>query len=111
MWQYFNNNPCGRSVGDCAVRAISVALDLDWEQAYSVLAGNGFQMCDMPNADSVSGATLRQHGFYRDSVPNDCSDCYTAEDFCGEHQEGNLSIRQAHRYKAKSEADLSRYAA
>lgn len=27
MWKQFNNNPVGRSVGDCAVRAASVALD------------------------------------------------------------------------------------
>lgn len=26
MWQKFNENPCGRNVGDCAVRAVSVAL-------------------------------------------------------------------------------------
>lgn len=33
-WIEFNNNPVGRRVGDCAVRAISKALDTDWESAY-----------------------------------------------------------------------------
>lgn len=33
MYIYFNNNPSGRSVGDCAIRAISKALDIDWEDA------------------------------------------------------------------------------
>lgn len=31
MWKQFNNNPVGRvSVGDCVVRAASVALDITW---------------------------------------------------------------------------------
>ena len=27
----FNNNPVGRRIGDCAVRAISKALNIGWE--------------------------------------------------------------------------------
>ena len=88
MWIELNNNPVGRRVGDCAVRAIAKALDTDWESAYLMLTANGFSMGDMPSSDSVWGATLRQHGFYRESLPNDCPDCYTAEDFCRDHPEG-----------------------
>ena len=29
MWIEHNGNPTGRRVGDCAVRAIEVALDVD----------------------------------------------------------------------------------
>lgn len=36
MWIEFNGNPTGRRVGDCAVRAVSVALGIDWEKAYSM---------------------------------------------------------------------------
>lgn len=32
---YYNPNPMSRIVGDCAVRAISKALDIDWELAYA----------------------------------------------------------------------------
>lgn len=46
MFIEFQNNPCGRRVGDCAVRAISKALDVSWESAYIMLAMNGLQMCD-----------------------------------------------------------------
>ena len=81
----FNNNPVGRKVGDCAVRAVSLALNMGWEAAYIALAMNGLSMGDMPSADSVWGATLRQNGFYRKAVPNSCPDCYTARDFCEEH--------------------------
>lgn len=41
-WQKYNPNPAGRSVGDCAVRAIAKALGVDWEKAYTLIAANGF---------------------------------------------------------------------
>lgn len=92
MWVEYNNNPTGRSVGDCAVRAISKALDYDWESSYVLLAVNGLNMGDMPNSDSVWGATLRQEGFYRKSIPNTCPECYTAEDFANDHPYGTYVL-------------------
>lgn len=88
MWVEYNKNPVGRRVGDCAVRAVSIALDVDWETAYVMMAVNGFSMGDMPNSNSVWGAVLRQHGFYRESIPSTCPDCYTAEDFAHDHPHG-----------------------
>lgn len=87
-WEFYNPNPVSRSVGDCAVRAIAKALDVDWESAYVILSVNGFQMCDMMNANSVIGATLRQHEFYRAVIPDDMPDCYSASDFCRDNPEG-----------------------
>ena len=88
MFIKFNNNPVGRKVGDCAVRAVSVALDIDWEEAYNLIADAGLAMGDMPSSDSVFGAVLRQHGFRRSAIPNSCPDCYTAEDFAADHPRG-----------------------
>ncbi len=88
MWIKYNPNPTGRNVGDCAIRAIAKALDIDWEEAYLLIVKNGYDMGDMPSSDSVWGAVLRQHGFYRKAIPNRCPDCYTAEDFCRDHPEG-----------------------
>lgn len=84
----YNPNPAGRRVGDCAVRAISKALNIDWEQAYLLITSAGYQMGDMPSSDSVWGAVLRQHGFYRAAIPNSCPDCYTAREFCRDHPRG-----------------------
>ena len=92
MWQKYNPNPTGRSVGDCAVRAIAKALDIDWETAYLIICKNGLQMGDMPSSDSVWGAVLRQHGFYRSAIPNTCPECYTAEDFAEEHPDGTYVL-------------------
>lgn len=88
MWIKYNPNPTGRNVGDCAVRAVAKALDVDWEDAYLLIVANGYEMCDMPSSDAVWGSVLRQNGFYRKAIPNTCPDCYTAQDFCADHPEG-----------------------
>ena len=88
MWIEYQNNPVGRRVGDCSVRAISKALNMGWEAAYIALVINGLQMGDMPSSDSVWGATLRQHGFKRTNIPDECPACYTASDFCEDHPQG-----------------------
>ena len=88
MWVQYNPNPVNRSVGDCAIRALTKALDVDWETAYLLTTANGYGMGDMPSADSVWGSVLRQNGFYRDSIPNTCPDCYTAANFAQDHPHG-----------------------
>lgn len=88
MWQELNNNPAGRRVGDCAVRAVSVALNISWEDAYALITAAGFAMGDMPSSNSVWGAVLRQHGFSRMNLPDECPDCYTADDFAHDHPRG-----------------------
>lgn len=88
MWIKYNPNPAGRLVGDCAVRAVSAALGIDWEEAYNLIADAGYNMGDMPSSNSVWGAVLRQNGFYRAAVPNTCPDCYTAADFAQDHPRG-----------------------
>lgn len=92
MWVKFQPNPCGRNVGDCAVRAIAAALNIDWETAFELIATNAFQMGDMPSSDSVWGSVLRQNGFYRSAIPNTCPDCYTAEDFMIDHPRGTYVL-------------------
>lgn len=92
MWIKYNPNPVAIRVGDCAVRAIAKALDTDWEKAYLMLAKNAFVMGDMPSGNNVIGAVLRQNGFKRYIVPNECPDCYTLKDFCKEYPEGKYVV-------------------
>lgn len=89
---HYNPNPCGRNVGDCSVRAIAKALNTDWETAYIRIMVNGFSMCDMPSSDSVWGAVLRQNRFFREAIPDECPDCYTAEEFCHDHPKGTYVL-------------------
>lgn len=88
MFVFYNPNPTERKVGDCSIRAVSKALNIDWETAYLKVCLAGYQMGDMPSSDSVWGAVLRQNGFYRKTIPNSCPDCYTANDFCEDNPKG-----------------------
>ena len=81
-WVYFNPNPVAAREEDCAVRAVSAALDISWEEAFDMIAHNAKQMGAMMHRDAAWGSVLRQHGFYRAVIPNSCPDCYTARDFC-----------------------------
>lgn len=89
---YYNPNPIARKVGDCSVRAVAKALGLSWEEAYIMLTANGLSMGDMPSSDSVWGAALRQHGFYRKAMPDSCPDCYTAKDFMTDYPKGTYVL-------------------
>lgn len=92
MYIEWNNNPVGRRVGDCSVRAVSKALGIDWETAYAMIASNGFAMGDMPSSDSVWGAVLRQNGFKKQAIPNTCPDCYTFADFARDNPRGTFVL-------------------
>ena len=92
MYREYNPNPTGRRVGDCAIRAVAKALGVDWETAFAMISANAYAMGDMPSSDSVWGATLRQHGFYRKSIPDTCPDCYTARDFCLDNPVGTFVL-------------------
>lgn len=87
-WRLYNPSPTGRQVGDCAVRALSKALNMDWERAYAELAVMGFTMGDMPSSNAVINAVLKQYGFRKQVIPNTCPDCYTIMDFANDHPVG-----------------------
>lgn len=89
---HYNPNPTGRSVGDCAVRAVSKALNTSWEDAYTLITINGYYMGDMPSSDSVWGSVLRQHGFYRRSIPDACPECYTVAEFAKDNPHGTFVL-------------------
>ena len=92
MLEYYNPNPSGRHVGDCAVRALSKALDWPWEKAYLKLAQAGYLMADMPSSNSVFGAVLRENGYKREVIPNECPDCYTLAEFARDHPSGTYVV-------------------
>lgn len=92
MFIEYNPSPTGAQVGDCAVRAVSKALGVDWDTAFVLLAAKGFSVKDMPNANIVIDKVLRNFGFRRGIVSDDCPDCYTAEDFASDHPEGTFVL-------------------
>jgi len=91
-YRQYNANPVNKRVGDCTVRAISKALDQPWEVTYVGIALEGFLLCDMPSANHVWGSYLRDKGYTRRSLPNECPDCYTVADFCHDHPKGTFVL-------------------
>jgi len=92
LYKHYNPNPAGRSVGDCAVRAVAKALGVDWETAYAMICAAGYDMCDMPSADSVWGSILRSNGFVKETISNQCPDCYNAGEFADDHPTGTYVL-------------------
>lgn len=88
MWKQTNPNPNGKYVGDCTVRAISIATDKSWDDVFFGLALQGLVLADMPSANSVTTAYLKNKGFRRRTIPETCPDCYTIKDFCEDNPKG-----------------------
>ena len=88
MYIKSNINPQNKQVGDCVIRAISTALNQEWERTYIELAIQGFMMSDMPSSDSVWNEYLKSKGLTRYIVPDTCPNCYTVRQFADEHPTG-----------------------
>ena len=87
-FELYNANPVANRTRDCAIRAVAVALDVDWDTAFDLIAHNAKQMGETMDADAAWGSVLRQHGFGRAVIPNTCPDCFTARDFCIDNPRG-----------------------
>lgn len=88
MWVEKNENPRARRTIDCTIRAISTALEQDWDTTYVGVTAKAFELKDMATANHVWGAYLREQGWTRDIIPNSCPECYTVADFCEDNPHG-----------------------
>lgn len=89
---FYNPNPDGNLVGDCVIRAISIATGQSWEDTFEGLTKIAFQMKDMPSSNSVWAAYLKHLGFSKDIIPDTCPDCYTVRQFAFEHPRGTYIL-------------------
>lgn len=92
MFTYYNANPIAAREEDCAVRAVSAALGISWDEAFDLIAHNAKQMGSMMHRDAAWGSVLRQHGFIRRIIPNSCPDCYSIKDFTIDHPFGDYVL-------------------
>lgn len=87
-WKYYNPNPKSNLVGDCVIRALSIALDQDWDSTYLGVTEKGYELKDMPSSNAIWTAYLKRKGFKAYVIPNECPDCYTVKDFCEDNPKG-----------------------
>ena len=92
MWVMANPNPQRKQVPDCVIRAVCIALDINWYQAYDELCEVGRMDCNMPSADSVWGHYLKMRGFEPFILPQSCPSCTTVREFCKLYPDGTYII-------------------
>lgn len=84
MYEFVNLNPCKKKLGDCVVRAISLALNQSWYRTAIDLCIEGLIQCDIQNSNAVWNAYLLSKGFKRYPV----SDTTTFSEFAITHPDG-----------------------
>lgn len=87
-WIYYNPNPKGNLVGDCVIRALTLACGQDWDETYLRVTTQGYLIKDMPSSNITWSVFLKHQGFRRYVIPDECPDCYTVRDFCRDNPEG-----------------------
>ena len=63
-----------------------------WETVFAGVMVKACQLSDMPSANIVWSSYLREHGFKRYIIPNECPDDYTVNDFAVDHPYGTFVL-------------------
>lgn len=92
-YRYLNLNPDGLDTQDCTIRAISLFLDISWDDAYWGVVTEGFLQKKMPSTDAVWGRYLEKNNCYLTRVPSDCPLCYTVKDFAKDFNKGRYLLK------------------
>lgn len=87
-----NLNPLGTHTSDCVVRALAIAQNQSWEKTYLELCIQGFKMGDWGSSNLVWSAYLKDKGFRRYVVPEECPSCFTVMDFCENYPDGTYIL-------------------
>ena len=87
-----NPNPDNSYVGDCVIRALSIATGDSWHDIYLDLCVQGLLFSDMPSSNRVWGEYLKNRGYHRYIIPDSCPHCYTIRDFTMDHPIGTYIL-------------------
>lgn len=84
-FHWYNANPKNKYTGDCVIRAISVALELPWEQVYRDLVEIGIKYGYMMNDPKTYSKYLDSKGWVKQKPPRKFDGTkYTGVEFCKE---------------------------
>lgn len=92
MYKFYNPNPQKKRTDDCVIRALTKALDCDWETASVYAMTQQIRDSDIYVKNYVWGNLLLRNGYTRHSLPNTCPDCYTIKDFSEDYKRGTYIV-------------------
>ena len=101
MYIHYNDNPAKLHVGDCVIRAISLALNYNWFMVHDELSFLSRKMLDMPSSNRVWKTYLKEKGLIETYIENKCPNCFTVEEFCILHPVGTYILSTCEYTKAK----------
>ena len=87
-----NPNPLHKRTGDCVIRAICIAEDKEWDDVFMELMMKSYIMKEMPTQNNVWGSYLKDIGYKRYLVSDDCPECFTISDFAQENPKGTFIL-------------------
>ena len=91
-YKEYNNNPYGKRTGDGLIRAISTALQEDWDTVYYELMLEGFGLKDVFTEAYVWGSYLYRNGFNRHIKDEKCPKYYTVRNFADDNPKGTYVV-------------------
>ena len=89
-WVNYNANPDHNRTTDCVIRAISTALDEDWDSIFAIISAYAFDMKNTMDSNEVWSEFLWDKGFEREAIKH--RGRYTVEDFCHDHPTGTYLL-------------------
>lgn len=90
MYIKFNDNPCGKTTGDCVIRAISIAENVPWKKVYLALCVEGYEECTFGDDNKTWEKYLKSIGYRRFNLPNVPG--YKLSNFADAHKEGKYIV-------------------
>lgn len=100
-----NTNPKGKRVNDCVIRAISTATGKTWDEIYIDLMLEGFYFKDYPNANYIWGDYLKNIGYTKHIIPDDCPECYSIREFADDNPDGIYIVATGSHVVAVADGD------
>lgn len=88
MYIYYQPNPQGKRTEDCVIRALTKALNVDWDTASVYAIVQQIRDADVYTKNYVWGNLLMRNGFVKHHLPDTCPQCYTVKDFAADHPHG-----------------------
>ena len=90
MFIKFNDNPCGKTTGDCVIRAISIVENKPWRKVYLALCVEGYDECTFGDDNKTWEKYLNSLGYRRFNLPN--TPGYKLSTFADSHKEGKYIV-------------------